>query len=260
MYFSIPALALAFIVALDAPLSVEAALYVIKPSDGSTCHAGEECTVQWVDNGESPLLSTIGVTTIGLYTGNMQLVQSIAAVDVSRQQSLTFTPIPEAGPDSDTYYIAFTSTTAEVNRTIYQGFSPFFKLDGMSGSFATPLEAATSQIPIPSSLAGSSLTESEAPLSTITVGTLSTSLPPLTINVPTSTSASPVSSGFSTMTIPPSSSSPVTRSSTEFRSTGTVASASTPTQSSNGALNGPVVSMPMMGVLSFCLLIIIPLV
>ncbi|EEB94889.1 hypothetical protein MPER_06226 [Moniliophthora perniciosa FA553] len=101
MYFPIPALVLAFIVALDALLSVEAALYVIKPSDGSTCHAGEECTVQWVDNGESPLLSTIGVTTIGLYTANMQLVQSIAAVDVSRQQSLTFTPIPEAGPDSD---------------------------------------------------------------------------------------------------------------------------------------------------------------
>lgn len=44
-------------------------LQVIKPSQGSTCHGGQSCTVEWLDDGIAPLLSDLGVNTVGLYTG-----------------------------------------------------------------------------------------------------------------------------------------------------------------------------------------------
>ncbi|THV05731.1 hypothetical protein K435DRAFT_646661 [Dendrothele bispora CBS 962.96] len=94
------ALVLAFL-ALDVISAVQAALYVLQPASGSVCHAGQECTIQWTDDGESPTLSLVGVVTIGLYTGDMQLVQSIPATNVAQAQSVTFTPISEAGPNSD---------------------------------------------------------------------------------------------------------------------------------------------------------------
>ncbi|KAK1229904.1 hypothetical protein PQX77_007003 [Marasmius sp. AFHP31] len=101
MYFSVLALALALFVALEAIVSVEAGLYVIKPQPGDTCHGGQECIVEWLDDGTRPLLSTIGVVTVGLYTGEQQLVQQIEAVDVNKVHTLRFTPVSEAGPDSD---------------------------------------------------------------------------------------------------------------------------------------------------------------
>ncbi|KAJ3861436.1 hypothetical protein EV359DRAFT_47179 [Lentinula novae-zelandiae] len=97
--FLFMALVLAF-VALDAFTAVQATLYVIQPSAGSTCSGGSPCTVQWLDDGTTPLNSNIGVTTCGLYTGDMQLVQTIDPVDVSSTQSLVFTPLSDAGPDS----------------------------------------------------------------------------------------------------------------------------------------------------------------
>ncbi|KAJ3496508.1 hypothetical protein NLJ89_g10476 [Agrocybe chaxingu] len=152
MYSSLMALALA-IICLDFVMLVNAGLYIVEPRQGTTCRGGQLCTVTWLDDGTRPLLSAIGVSTIGLYTGKQQLVQRIAPVDVSTAQSLTFTPNPAAGPNSDDYYISITSTTLKGNESIpYSGFSAWFSLTGMSGSFDTPLPAATSSIPIPASL------------------------------------------------------------------------------------------------------------
>ncbi|KAE9406505.1 hypothetical protein BT96DRAFT_810625 [Gymnopus androsaceus JB14] len=192
--YSLKALALALVVALDAFSAVQATLYVsldpiffanllrdiqvIQPSSGSTCSGGQPCTVQWLDDGTNPLNSDIGVTTCGLYTGDMQLVQSIPAVNVANTQSLTFTPIPDAGPDSSDYYIAFTSQNLTVNGTNFTGYSSFFSLNNMSGSFSSPLASATSTIPIPSTLTDSSASTETGVLVTITVGSVDTSLLP----------------------------------------------------------------------------------
>ena len=74
---------------MDAALLVDAGLYVrvsptcfcpwgfrlirtfqvIQPSQGSTCRGGESCTITWLDDGSRPLLSAIGVSTVGLFTG-----------------------------------------------------------------------------------------------------------------------------------------------------------------------------------------------
>ncbi|KAF9260648.1 hypothetical protein L218DRAFT_932066 [Marasmius fiardii PR-910] len=244
------ALALA-LVALEAIVSVEAALYVINPRQGDTCHGGQECSVEWVDDGTRPLLSSMGVVTIGLYTGNQQLVQSIPAVDVSKVQSFKFTPIPEAGPDSDAYYIAFSSTTFDQNGTSFLSFSPFFKLDQMTGSFDSPLDSATSSIEIPSSLTASTEAQSSS-TSTITVGTLSTSQSPLDTSIKASSTSS---SRFSTTTVPPTTIPTTSASSTQSQSTDTGTNNASPSQSTNNASAGPrnpVGSLSALAVLSLC--------
>ncbi|KAJ3557373.1 hypothetical protein NP233_g11757 [Leucocoprinus birnbaumii] len=178
------------LLAFQCLLCVKAGLFVVDPKQGSTCHGGEPCTVTWLDDGSSPLLSDIGVATVGLYTGDQQLVQAITPVDVSQEHSLTFTPIPAAGPNSAAYYLSFISTSAKQNNSLpYAAFSPFFRLDKMTGSFATPNPTATSPIPIPSSINPNNKpttgTNDGDVLTTITVGTISSS--PATSTTPTPT-------------------------------------------------------------------------
>ncbi|KAK0484774.1 hypothetical protein IW261DRAFT_1458663 [Armillaria novae-zelandiae] len=218
-------------------------LYVIEPNNGSPCHGGQNCTVQWLDDGTRPLLSSFGVSTVGLYTGTQQLVQSIDPVDTSTTHSLTFTPIPEAGPNSDTYYICFTSTSTSDNGTAVMAFSPFFQLDQMTGTFATALESATASIAIPTSLTQTSAADSTSELSTIIVGTLSTSLTSLTsLSATTPTTSSPSSTS---------------RLSTSSASESTLASAAGSTATQSGTANGALsrthaVSPLVMSVLSLC--------
>ncbi|EKM78485.1 hypothetical protein AGABI1DRAFT_129593 [Agaricus bisporus var. burnettii JB137-S8] len=163
------------ILALDAITLVNAGLYVVKPLLGSTCHAGKPCTVDWLDDGTNPLLTAIGVVDVGLYHGKQQLVQTIRPVNVATVHSLTFTPIPEAGPNSDSYYLSLVSTSLSQNASQpYAAFSSFFRLDGMTGSFDTPNSAATTSFPVPSSVATSGKPlPTDTVLSTITVGVIS---------------------------------------------------------------------------------------
>ncbi|CAK5264356.1 unnamed protein product [Mycena citricolor] len=206
----IPSTSLAAFVALNCALVVSAGVYFVEPSGGITCTSGQSCALQWLDDGNIPVLADIGVVTVGLYTANQQLVQSIEPLDVSESHSFQFTPDAEAGPNSKNYYISFISTTAKVNGTAYAAFSPSITLNGMSGNFASPLASATSSIPIPSTLAPASIGSVAG--STITVGTIHTSFAPIsTSHVPTSASAtksatstttSSTSSGFATSSIP----------------------------------------------------------
>ncbi|KAF8893012.1 hypothetical protein BD779DRAFT_1436375, partial [Infundibulicybe gibba] len=69
---------------------------------GSTCHGGQECTIEWLDDGRSPLLTAIGLCNFGLFTGKQQLIQALPSADVATTHSLTFVPTPGAGPNSDT--------------------------------------------------------------------------------------------------------------------------------------------------------------
>ncbi|KAI0696532.1 hypothetical protein BC835DRAFT_860437 [Cytidiella melzeri] len=116
----------------------------------TTCSGGKPCSVDWLDNGESPTLSTIGPCYVGLYHGNGVLVQQIEPVDVANVHSLTFTPDSAAGPNSNTYYINF--TTIDVSNP-YTQYSPFFTLNGMSGSLSSPNPSDTSSISVPSTVA-----------------------------------------------------------------------------------------------------------
>lgn len=161
------------LLAFQCLLCVEAGIYVVNPRQGSVCHGGKSCTVTWLDDGVRPLLSDIGVCTVGLYTGKQELIQTMTPADVSTKLSLTFTPIPAGGPNSDTYYLAFISTSARQNNSLpYAAFSPFFRLDQMTGSFITSDSSAIYPISFPTSINSSS---SNTVLPTITVGTILTS-------------------------------------------------------------------------------------
>ncbi|KAJ7925166.1 hypothetical protein B0H13DRAFT_2248879 [Mycena leptocephala] len=177
---------LATLLLLDFALFVSAGVYFIQPASGSTCTGGTPCVLSWLDDGDSPLLNAVGVVTAGLFHGKQQLVQTLQPLDVAGVHSVEFTPIAQAGPNSDSYYIAFTSTSANENGTDYTAFSPFFTLEGMSGSFSSPLASATATIPIPASLTRSGTI---IPV-TITVGNVDTSLPPLPTLSTTSSKAS----------------------------------------------------------------------
>ncbi|KZT64438.1 hypothetical protein DAEQUDRAFT_732675 [Daedalea quercina L-15889] len=132
---------------------VSASIYVNNPTSTGTCYGGQACTVTWLDDGQTPLLSDIGACYVGLYNGNGDLVQQIEPVNVASVHSLTFIPDPIAGPDSSSYYINFTSVTLMVNSTThYTEYSADFTLANMSGSLASPVASDTAAIAVPSSI------------------------------------------------------------------------------------------------------------
>ncbi|KAF5392694.1 hypothetical protein D9757_001003 [Collybiopsis confluens] len=235
-------LAMLALTAIQALTMVQASLFVTHPASGSTCNGGTPCIVQWLDDGTSPLNSDIGVATVGLYTANMQLVQSIPAVDVSNSQSLTFTPTPAAGPNSGTYYIAFTSTNLKVNGSKFTGYSPFFNLDNMSGSFSTPDASAISPIPVPSSLSAADASQGSSALSTVTVGSVDTSESPLS----TLSATSPLSSSSASSSGSPTAS---TTSGTNASTTSSSHPTSTTVLTNGGAMSSKHMS-PFFDVLS----------
>ncbi|KAF8236142.1 hypothetical protein L208DRAFT_1391265 [Tricholoma matsutake] len=240
---------------------VDAGLYVIKPSAGSKCHGGQQCTIAWDEDGTRPLLPAIGICTVGIYTGKQQLVQELAPVDVSNKHSTTFIPNPHAGPNSDTYYIGIISTSyKQLDNTSYMAFSPFFGIDHMLGSFQTPLPSATSTKPLPSSLAhsGSSTTSTSSVLSTITVGTLLSTLNVLS-SIQSSSTLSTTRPLSPSITRTTSSTSSTSTSSTLSPSLSTPSSSSTSTlaptstTASNGALG--LLAIPILSTLTLPLVL-----
>ncbi|KAJ7346492.1 hypothetical protein DFH08DRAFT_868419 [Mycena albidolilacea] len=227
---------------------VNAAVYFIQPQSRSTCTGGTPCELEWDDDGIRPLVPDLGVVTAGLFTGEQQLVQTLPPLDLASVHSANFTPIKQAGPNSDSYYIAFTSTTArDANGTLISAFSPFFSLKGMSGSFSSPLASATTSFSVPKTL---TQTGSIIP-TTITVGNVDTSLPPLPSPSTTSTSSKAQTSSSSstlrfTTSSAPSSSLAVSPSITKNGAAATAAS-------SAGASRP--LSLPALAVLSLCALV-----
>ncbi|TFY53929.1 hypothetical protein EVJ58_g9164 [Rhodofomes roseus] len=96
--------------------TVSASIYVNNPTSTAVCYGGQPCTVTWLDDGQTPLLSEIGACYVGLYNGNRDLIQQIDPVNVASQHSFTFTPDATAGPDSSSYYVNFTLHPREHER------------------------------------------------------------------------------------------------------------------------------------------------
>ncbi|KAG9226847.1 hypothetical protein CCMSSC00406_0003480 [Pleurotus cornucopiae] len=219
------------LVSLFLAAGARAGVYIIRPSAGSTCRGGEECTLQWMDDGQSPLLSAFGPSTAGLYTGQMKLVQPLGDVDTSGSRSFTFTVDPRAGPNSDDYYIALASKSLGE-----MAWSPFFRMTNMEGSFDSPLPS--SAIPSLSTLSPPQ-SSSTTILPTITVGTLSTL--PLSIS---STSIGPVASTSSSTTPSPSNSLAPSSSATPATPSSTTEFAS-PSSTSLSTPSTPSTSIPL---------------
>jgi len=172
---------------------VQGYVYVTNPVQSTTCSAGQSCSVEWIDNGESPLLSAIGECEVGLYTGEYALAQVLPSVNVATSSSFTFTPSADAGPNGQ-YYLVFTASSVD-----YTGFSGSFTLSGMTGT--TPAGGAGgssapagSSTPAGSSAPGtstptdtSSPTDTTTPAVTPTITTLGGTTTPVTATLPTTT-------------------------------------------------------------------------
>jgi len=171
---------LVLVLAVVAP-SVHATVFVTSPTASTSWPAGQQATVTWQDDGNTPTLKSFGPSSIGLYAGSQQqqtLLQMIGTnVDVSAVSSATWQPDPTVGPNYGAYFIRFTSNSLPdptQSGAFVEAFSAKFALTGMTGTFN-----ATVAGEISGTLGASSTAASSTPVpsgsSTVAASKLSTS-------------------------------------------------------------------------------------
>ncbi|KJA17829.1 hypothetical protein HYPSUDRAFT_46016 [Hypholoma sublateritium FD-334 SS-4] len=123
-------------------------VYVTSPVATSTFAAGQQSTITWQDDGNSPSLSSFGPSKISIYAGNAQqqtILQSLSnSTDVSQVSQLPFTPDPTIGPNSAQYFIRFESLSlADATQPQFPAlaFSARFTLSGMTGTFSAAVQS-----------------------------------------------------------------------------------------------------------------------
>lgn len=171
--------------------------YITQPVASTTFHGGQNATVSWQDSGSNPTLAQYGPCSISIYVGNAQQQTQLqtlnASVDVSKVNSITITPDPTIGPNSNEYFIRMESLALkDPNQPQYpaMAFSAKFTLDGMTGTFSAAVQSqinGQSTAPL-SSPTGSSNSGSAVPAATTTGFTTSTKKPSST-SVPSPTAS-----------------------------------------------------------------------
>ncbi|KAG1803873.1 uncharacterized protein HD556DRAFT_615775 [Suillus plorans] len=128
--------------------SALANVFITSPVASSTFTAGQQATINWQDDGLSPNLTSFGASLVGIYAGNANqqtLLQTISSsVDVSTTSSIVFTPDGTIGPDSNEYFVRFTSINlkdATNSQFPAEAFSAKFTMTGMTGTFNATVQA-----------------------------------------------------------------------------------------------------------------------
>ncbi|CAE6511303.1 unnamed protein product [Rhizoctonia solani] len=177
------------IVALVAALApaVLAGPYFTAPVAGTVCQAGQPCVITWQDDGKAPSLPEFGDCSVDVYTGNSQQqtkVQTLAITNAQTAQTVQFVPDPNAGEDSQVYFIKMVSIgMADPTNAMYKAsaYSAMFTLKGMTGKFNDTVKAQIAGTPAPSSTpagtttATPSASNAKAASSTATTSSNSTS-------------------------------------------------------------------------------------
>jgi len=157
-----------------------ATVYVTAPVAATVYSGGQPATISWQDSGSPPTLAQFGNAKISIYAGNAQQQTSLqlvnASVNVATVSSISFTPQPNIGPNSNHYLIRFESlslTDPTQSQTTALAFSAQFTLNNMTGTFSAavlseiagqstaPLGAPTSSSAGPTSIP--SITTSQSP-------------------------------------------------------------------------------------------------
>ncbi|KIK82631.1 hypothetical protein PAXRUDRAFT_153602 [Paxillus rubicundulus Ve08.2h10] len=136
------------LVSLALAASALANLYVTSPIATTTFTAGQQATISWQDNGQSPTLLQFGNATFAIYVGNAiqqtPLQTIVTNVNVSTTSSIVFTPDGTIGPNSSEYFVRVTSLTL-MDPTQPQfpaeAFSAKFTMTGMTGTFNSSIQA-----------------------------------------------------------------------------------------------------------------------
>ncbi|KAF8843538.1 hypothetical protein BDN67DRAFT_860746, partial [Paxillus ammoniavirescens] len=136
------------LVPLALAASALANLYITSPIATTTFTAGQQATISWQDNGQSPTLFQFGNATFAIYVGNAiqqtPLQTIVTNVNVSTTSSLVFTPDGTIGPDSSEYFVRVTSLTfmdPTQPQFPQEAFSAKFTMTGMTGTFNSSIQA-----------------------------------------------------------------------------------------------------------------------
>jgi len=136
-------------------------VYITSPTASTTLAAGQQGNIAWQDSNNGSSLANIGPCLIGLYVGSQTqqaLLQTLGtAVDVSKNNSLTWTPDATVGPNGQ-YFIRFQSLNLKDSSNPqypYQAFSAKFTLSGMTGTFPPAVQSLINGASSPSSTSGS---------------------------------------------------------------------------------------------------------
>jgi len=161
-----------------------ATIYVTNPVASTVDSGGQNATVAWQDDGNSPLLASFGSTKVSIYTGNANQQTSLQLInanfDVSTGSSISFIVDPTIGPNSNHYFIRFESNGGKSpNGTAFLAFSSQFTLTNMTGTFSASVSAE---------IAGLS-TAPHAAATPSTTFPVSSSTPSLTTSTGTSSSS-----------------------------------------------------------------------
>jgi len=118
------------------------------PTAQTTCTGGKQCTISWQDDGKAPTLAQFGQASIGIWVGSVSSQTEIQhiqdGVNVATTAAVQFTVNPSIGPNSNVYFVRFTSATAKDPANPanpIEAFSAKFTLNGMSGQFNSSIQA-----------------------------------------------------------------------------------------------------------------------
>jgi hypothetical protein len=136
------------LISLALAASALANVFITSPVASTIFTAGQQATISWQDDGTSPNLTSFGASLVGIYTGNANqqtLLQTVnTSVDVSTTSSIVFTPDGTIGPNSDEYFVRFTSLVlhdAANPQFPAEAFSAKFTMAGMTGTFNSTVQA-----------------------------------------------------------------------------------------------------------------------
>ncbi|TBU38982.1 hypothetical protein BD309DRAFT_970729 [Dichomitus squalens] len=155
-----------------------ATIYVTSPTASSQWTAGQQQTISWQDDGQSPSLANFGPSKVSVYVGNQiqqTPVQVITqSVDVSTTSSIVFTPDASTGQNGQYYFIRFESLgLKDATNAAFPAlaFSSKYTMSGMTGTF-TAEELAQISAAVSS---GAAATTSAAASNATPAGTTTTS-------------------------------------------------------------------------------------
>jgi len=154
--------------------NVLATVFMTSPTAQTTCTGGNKCSISWNDDGKAPTLTQFGLASIGIWVGSVNSQTEIQhiqdGVNVATTAAVQFTVDPSIGPDSNVYFVRFTSAAAkDPNNAAFpaEAFSAKFTLNGMKGTFNSTLQAqingaSSAPVPSPSAPASSSAPKSSS--------------------------------------------------------------------------------------------------
>ncbi|KAI0672207.1 hypothetical protein C8Q78DRAFT_734514 [Trametes maxima] len=146
-------------------------VFMTSPVGSTSWAAGQQVTISWKDDGQSPSLAEFGASKVSVYVGSQTqqtLIQEIVpSVDVATTSSIVFTPDGSKGENGAYYFIRIESLALKDKANPQfpaEAFSAKYTMTGMTGTFDATVKAQIG------AAAGSGSSASSAPSGTTAAG------------------------------------------------------------------------------------------